>query len=272
MTRRLGSLPGSEPRTRMILAIYLVAILGVAALVIVHEAGHYLAARRFGMRVLCFSIGFGPTVWKHEATGGPTVYRIGLVPFLAYVQIAGMNPYEESDPKDAGSYANAGLWARIATVAAGPLANYVLASIPLFFGLLVSGRAEALGLGGAAKASLAAPATFVVESVRAIAGWVAGHHALAVAGPVGLVKAAALSAKAGPGVLLQFLGMLSAAMAAFNLLPLPFLDGGRLVFLGIEAVSRRKMPPKLEVWVHAAGHLALMTFMVVVTYADLVAK
>src|SRR5579864_8235887 len=124
----------------MTVALYLVAILGLAVLMIVHETGHFLAARKYGMRVVRFSIGFGPTIWKHKPKESPTVYQVALIPFLAYVQIAGMNPYEESEPKDPGSYANASLWARIVTIAAGPLSNYLFASILFFFGLLIGGR------------------------------------------------------------------------------------------------------------------------------------
>src|SRR5580700_5437653 len=124
----------------MTVAFTLVAILGLAVLMIVHEGGHYLAARRFGMRVVRFSIGFGPTLWKHKPKDSSTVYQVALIPFLAYVQIAGMNPYEESDPKDTGSYANASLWGRIVTIAAGPLTNYFFASVLIFFGLLIGGK------------------------------------------------------------------------------------------------------------------------------------
>src|SRR5271165_4492883 len=124
----------------MTIAFTLVAILGLAVLMIVHEGGHYVAARRYGMRVVRFSIGFGPTLWRHQPKGSPTVYQVALIPFLAYVQIAGMNPYEETDPKDTGSYANASLWARIVTIAAGPLTNYFFASVLIFFGLLIGGR------------------------------------------------------------------------------------------------------------------------------------
>src|SRR6266513_1726190 len=100
----------------MTVAIYLIAILGLAVLMVVHEGGHYFAARHFGMRVVKFSIGFGPTIWKHQPAGSPTVYQVAIIPFLAYVQIAGMNPYEEIDEKDTGSYANASLWGRIVTI------------------------------------------------------------------------------------------------------------------------------------------------------------
>src|SRR5476649_1592746 len=125
---------------RMSVASYFLAALGLAVLMVVHESGHYFAARKFGMRVIRFSIGFGPTVWRHKPPESDTVYQVALIPFLAYVQIAGMNPYEESDPKDPGSYANAGLWARIVTIAAGPLTNYFFASVLIFFGLLIGGH------------------------------------------------------------------------------------------------------------------------------------
>lgn len=118
----------------------LLAILGLAVLMIVHEGGHYLAARKFKMRVLRFSIGFGPTIYRHQPAGSPTVYQIGIIPFLAYVQIAGMNPWEENDPKDEGSYANASLLGRVVTIAAGPLANYLFASIFIFAAYMVAGK------------------------------------------------------------------------------------------------------------------------------------
>jgi regulator of sigma E protease len=345
----------------MTVALYLVAILGLAVLMVVHESGHYFAARKFGMRVVRFSIGFGPTVWKHKPPESDTVYQIALIPFLAYVQIAGMNPYEESDPKDSGSYANASLWARIVTIAAGPLTNYFFASILIFFGLLIGGKevadetsmkvvveagpaqiagvqtgdrvlsvngqalknweelrkavsahpgeavdlaverngetlheqvtpgprgdkdeglihvrmpthVESVSLREAATMSVVAPPAFVYENVRAIGRVITGKEKLQVNGPVGIVKETARQAHLGPGVYLQFLGMLSAYLGAFNLLPFPALDGGRLLFLGAEAVSRRKPDAKLEARVHAVGLLMLLMLIACVTWADFTSK
>jgi regulator of sigma E protease len=121
-------------------AVVLVAILGLAVLMIVHEAGHLLAARAFGMRVVRFSIGFGPALWRYQARGSETVYQVALIPFLAYVQIAGMNPFEEVDPDDKSSYANASLIGRISAIFAGPLANYLFASVLFFAALLIGGK------------------------------------------------------------------------------------------------------------------------------------
>src|SRR5688572_17655439 len=111
----------------------LIAILGLAVLMVVHELGHHLVARAFKLRVVRFSIGFGPPLWKYQPRDSETVYQVALIPFLAYVQVAGMNPFEESDPDDKGSYANASLTARILTIAGGPLANYGFAML-LFLG------------------------------------------------------------------------------------------------------------------------------------------
>lgn len=116
-----------------------IAVLGISLLVIVHEGGHYLAARAFGMRVLRFSIGLGPPLWKHKPKDSPTTFQICAIPLLAYVQIDGMNPTEAIDPKDAGLYPNKSVFARIVTIFAGPFANYLAASVMIFALGLVGG-------------------------------------------------------------------------------------------------------------------------------------
>ena len=73
-------------------------------------------------------------------------------------------------------------------------------------------------------------------------------------------------------VIAQFLNigiLLSANLGVMNLLPLPALDGGRLVFLLIEAIRRKRIPPEKEGYVHLAGMALLMILMVVVMYNDI---
>jgi regulator of sigma E protease len=123
-----------------------IAILGISALVVVHETGHYLAARAFGMRVLRYSIGLGPALWKYQPKGSPTIFQVCAIPLLAYVQIDGMNPTETIDPKDPGLYPNKSVFARAVTIFAGPFANYLCASL-LIFGLgLVGGYPKSVRL------------------------------------------------------------------------------------------------------------------------------
>src|SRR5262245_31767794 len=119
-------------------AFILLAILGLSILVIVHEGGHYLAARAFGMRVTRFSIGFGPALVTYRPRGSDTTFQICAIPFLAYVMIAGMNPAEEIDPNDPGLYPNKSILARTLTIFGGPFANYLAASL-MIFGLALSG-------------------------------------------------------------------------------------------------------------------------------------
>ncbi len=113
--------------------LIVLAILGISVLVIVHEAGHYFVARAYGMQVVRFSIGIGPVVFRYQAKDSPTVFQVCAIPFLAYVQIAGMNPHEEVDPGDPSLFPNKSLSARIATIFAGPFANYSLAAVMVFF-------------------------------------------------------------------------------------------------------------------------------------------
>lgn len=124
----------------MDLQVIVVGILGLALLMIAHEAGHLVAARAFGMHVIKFSIGFGPSIWRHQPKGSTTVYQVALIPFMAYVQIAGMNPFEENDPLDRSSFANASLIGRFTTIFAGPFANYLFASVLFFGGFVIDGQ------------------------------------------------------------------------------------------------------------------------------------
>jgi regulator of sigma E protease len=333
----------------------LVMILGLAVLMVVHELGHHLVARAFKLRVVRFSIGFGPPLWKYQPRDSETVYQLALIPFLAYVQVAGMNPFEESDPDDEGSYANASLTARILTIAGGPLANYGFAML-LFLGaflafgqpvlttqieimpgtpaeaaqlrdgdkvlaidgkpledfeqmrsiilenpakalafsvlregktieLTVTPEAKAEKGGGqigvrptrgyrdmtfndALRESVARPALVVRDLVVSLGQMITRQAEPEVAGPVKIVKYGAQMVEKGGFDVLYFLAQLSAYLGGFNLLPVPALDGGRLIFLAYEAVARRKPNAKMEAQIHAIGLLMFLALIAVVTVKD----
>jgi regulator of sigma E protease len=327
------------------------AILGLCLLMIVHEGGHYLAARAFNMRVTKFSIGFGPALYRRTPKGSPTTWQVALFPLLAYVQIAGMNPLEEIDPNDKGSYANASLVGRITTIFAGPLANYLFASVLIFASLLMRGQQVAttrvdvvpnspaavgqmvsgdkiveiagdkvkdwdhlrslvsahpnekidiiverdekivrlsvtpaatngearIGVSTrvqlvpiapkrAAILSIEKPAEIVVGTVVGIGRMISGKEKPELSGPVGIVRETARAMKDGFAIYLYFIGAISAYLGAFNLLPIPALDGGRLMFLGYEATTRKRPNPQIEAQVHAVGLVMLLALIVVVTF------
>ncbi|MDQ3724398.1 MAG: RIP metalloprotease [Actinomycetota bacterium] len=104
---------------------------GFCLLIILHEAGHYVAAKATGMRVERFFLFFGPTIWSFKR--GETEYGVKSIPLGGYVKITGMTPEEEIPPEVAHrSYYRQPVWKRIVVVAAGPAVNIVLAFAILF--------------------------------------------------------------------------------------------------------------------------------------------
>src|SRR5437764_8176267 len=105
---------------------YLRAFAGFAALISLHEAGHFVAAKAVGMRVERFSLFFGPMIWKFRR--GETEYGVAAIPLGGYVRITGMNPHEEIPPEVTHrAYYNQPVWKRIVVILAGPAVNLLLA-------------------------------------------------------------------------------------------------------------------------------------------------
>jgi regulator of sigma E protease len=340
----------------------LVAIFGLSLLVIVHETGHYLVARAFGIRVTRFSIGLGPVLAKYQPKGSPTVFQICAVPFLAYVMIAGMNPAEEIDPNDPGLYPNKSILARTLTIFGGPFANYFAASV-MIFALALTGwrddvptepmvveavepgspaahaglragdiileadghairnvrelievtspragletkyiikrdgqaqpalqitprkmegrgvigvspkfeaRYRQLPVGEAASLAIVRPWRMTVANVEGMADLIRRRSTDGITGPVGMGKLVAQQAEQGVYAFVAVLIAISVALGFFNLVPFPALDGGRLVFLGYEIITRRRPNERIEAAVHTVGLLFLLGVIALVTLRDMV--
>ena len=110
---------------------WLLAIGGFILLVVLHEAGHFTAAKMVGMRVERFFLFFPPKVFSIKR--GETEYGIGAIPLGGFVKITGMNP-EEEIPEEVRprAYYNQKVWKRIFVIAAGPAVNIVLALVIFF--------------------------------------------------------------------------------------------------------------------------------------------
>src|SRR6185312_6674460 len=89
-----------------------------------HEAGHFLLAKAFGVRVMEFSIGAGPKLWSMTRNG--TLYAIRALPILGYVRMGGM---EAGDFEDPNGFHRKPAWQRLVILAAGPAANFVVAML-----------------------------------------------------------------------------------------------------------------------------------------------
>jgi regulator of sigma E protease len=139
---------------------WVLTFVGFAALIILHEAGHFLAAKAVGMRVERFALFFPPLLFKVRR--GETEYGIGAIPLGGYVRITGMNPNEEIPPEvEHRAYYRQPVWKRIVVIAAGPTMN-VLVAFAILWGLfLVEG--QAVPTARVAADALVAPAKGVLE-------------------------------------------------------------------------------------------------------------
>ncbi len=342
--------------------VYLVVIAAISVMVVVHESGHYFVARAFGMRVLRFSIGIGPAIFKYQKKGSPTIFQVSAIPLLAYVQVDGMNPTEEIDKNDPALFANKSVFARIATIVAGSLANYLFASIVIFFLVALGGvqrevpgpmvvgvliepspaatagiqlgdeivEANGQAIHGidelieATRSRADQPTVYVIrrngellppmtitprlQDGRGVIGIqpqptfeydpaplsvalelaivLPMYQTLAqveglvdrfrrqttegISGPVGMARVMSASAHRGLYTFVGTLVSISVALGFFNLLPFPALDGGRLVFLLFELITRRRANEKVEAVIHMVGIVVLLCFAAYVTmYRDI---
>jgi regulator of sigma E protease len=332
-----------------------IAILSIAGLIVVHEAGHFFAARLFGMRVKRFSVGFFKPLVEWTPRGSETTYSLGLLPLGGYVQVDGISPVDEVEPGDRRSYANQPAYAKLAMIVAGPLANFLTAVLLLAILLRAGipapvqepvvgdvlegqpaseaglrpgdrvvtvqgqpvatwaemadairshpGEATTLGLVrdgatlevsvepdsvqgriGITQATEMQAGVGAVEAVgtafvmagqttagMAVGIWrmVTGQRTTAgVAGPVGIVQMSVNALETGWRAFFFLLAQLSLSLFLFNFLPIPALDGGRVVFLGVEAVMRRRVDRTIEGYVHAVGLLFVLGLVALVTFRD----
>ncbi len=133
--------------------IFVVAVL---VSVILHELGHFLTAKKFGMKVTQFFIGFGQTVWSTRR--GETEYGIKSLPFGAYVRITGMTTFDEVAPEDEPrAMRNKPRWQRAIVMVAGSFMHFALAFVLLIALALVIGQANATTPPRSARSAPACP-------------------------------------------------------------------------------------------------------------------
>lgn len=343
--------------------ILFILIFGVV--VISHEFGHFLIAKVNGIHVVEFSIGMGPTLWGFKK--GDTKYSVKLLPIGGACMFEGEDGLDakEGEPPSEGSFLNANVWSRIATVVAGPVFNFILGGIIALVmvnliviqdpvvGEIVEGSAameaglqsgdRILSIGGQKMGlyndvwlysmtnsgketgvryerdgeeyetkltprldeasgrymlGISSPTEYVelkgLDSLKY--AWYEMRYCFRstykslgmllqgrvgredVAGPVGIavnvVGKTYETAKefGGMNVLVNMLNitlLLSINLGFLNLLPIPALDGGRLVFLLVEVIRGKPVPPEKEGMVHFIGLMFFMGLMVLLLFNDL---
>ncbi|MEK7579554.1 MAG: RIP metalloprotease RseP [Patescibacteria group bacterium] len=356
-------------------------IIVLAVLILVHEVGHFLAARSVGARVDEFGIGFPPRLWSFKPKGSETTYSINAIPFGGYVKIFGEDAHDASlAPEDTSrSLAHKSKLKQIWVLAAGVVFNILFAWILLWVGFMTgvptSVTPETKGLTESAHVTLisvlrGAPAEeaglmsgdeiislatdegplpfTTVENVQEIIashegklltmtferegkaeiisitpkeGIVEGKGAIGVtldlvgvvrlspfaaliesarttvlflknitigignliggaftgsadikeiSGPVGIVGMVGDAAHRGLIALLTFTALISLNLAIINLVPFPALDGGRILFVIIEAIKRSPINQKVSGTLNLIGFGLLILLMVAITVNDVV--
>ncbi len=360
--------------------ILFLIIMGVV--VISHEFGHFIIARKNGIRVVEFAVGMGPTLFSFEKRG--TKYALKLLPIGGACMFDGEDgimEQRETDPDrilesgaageehfsgpEGVAFTEAGVWARIAAVFAGPFFNFILAfvvavilsafsgaDLPVVGSVTEGSAAQEAGLekgdvitkigrepihfyrevalissfnqgeemeiqyerNGVKHVATLLP-KYDEEDGRYYMGIVNGGEYLEcnalqvfqygfyeveywvkitykslrmlvqgqatkddVAGPVGIAQIVGDSytqAEENYGTpyailtMLEIVVLLSVNLGIMNLLPIPALDGGRLVFMLVEVVRGKPVPPEKEGMVHFAGLVVLMILMVFIMYNDI---
>ena len=331
---------------------YAVAIVLFLILIVIHEFGHFIAAKAMGVRVNEFAVGFGPKIIKWGK--GETQYSVNLVPLGGYCAMEG----EDEESGDARAFCNKKPWRRFIIVVMGALFNLILGLILVAITLapqtrfttttVASFRENAVssqhGLAkgdkiiavdgrkifttydlsyafsniddGAIDITVKRDGKKIdIESVkfeseeidginyltvdfyvegkdktftnfishtfdtavsycavvyRSLIDLLTGHYGIsAMSGPVGVTAAIGSVAKQNLFNVLPIMALITINLGLFNLLPLPALDGGRLVFILFEMIVRKPVPQKYEAIVHTVGMALLLLLMLILTAKDI---
>ena len=352
------------------------AILLLAILIVVHEFGHFTAARLMKIDVTEFSIGFGPKLLGRKSRKHETKFAVRAVPLGGYCAFYGEDDRKGITKDDPRAFANHNVWKRMFVILMGPAMNFVLAFLvalvyfwcagvnvpadefhPYVAEVIAGEPAEAGGMraediiaeiNGSSMEKTTAEGTLDALQ-QAVSAWNEGDEPLRIAvlrdeeklelditpewnneagrmmvgiqmyavqftthravgflegfrvswdtcveasgkilgalkdlittgkgldqttGPVGIVSIVSQQVKqAGIIAFTELLIIISINLGLMNLLPIPGLDGSRLVFGIIEVIRRKPVPPEKEAMVHLAGMVLLFGLLIFFTYKDIV--
>jgi len=192
----------------------IVAIVGLASInfvVLIHELGHFLICKLFGIATPVFSIGFGPQLVGIQI--GTTLFQLAALPIGGYVSI------------DPAALASKSYLVNMAILSAGVLCNFILAyAIIAYLTSCVNCTIEQREQARAGRYRMRERLMHFLES-EGYTGTV---------GPIGIIGMLGKSILVSPRIFLLVPAILSFNIGMFNLLPLPFLDGGQMVMLTFE--------------------------------------
>lgn len=236
-------------------------------LVLIHEGGHFLVAKLCKVKVNEFSIGFGKAIWKKQ--GNETLYSLRIIPLGGFVQMEG----ESETSEDNRAFTNVSISKRIAIVSAGAIVNILFGILAYF--LLVS--TVGIQFADPAKDTILNRIYYagintgefilsLLDSIKAL--FTRGITIEQMTGPVGISQIVVQAT--GFANYIYVLSVISVSLGVTNLLPIPALDGGKIVLLIVELVRRKKITVETEAKITLIGFSLLIALSLYVTYYDVI--
>ena len=245
-------------------AIKIIFLLGF--LILIHEGGHFTVAKLCKVRVNEFAIGFGKVIWQKQ--GKETKYSLRLIPLGGFCNMEGED--EESDAE--GSFSKSSVWRRMAIVVAGATVNILFGILVYFIlvstvGIQFLDPAKDTNLNRiyyGAKGTGEFIAT-IFDSMKML--FSGGLQTDQMVGIVGISEVVVQT----NGIInyLHLLAVISVSLGVTNLLPIPALDGGKILILLIEVIRRKPMKLETEAKIQLIGFSILMALTIFVTYNDI---
>ncbi|MDQ5883022.1 MAG: regulator of sigma protease [Patescibacteria group bacterium] len=255
----------------------IITLVALNILMVAHEFGHFLMAKLFKVKVEEFNVGFPPTIFSFMSGG--VKYALNAIPFGAYVKLS----EEEGKPE---SFLTKKNWQKAGIFIGGVALNALIAIVIMCF-LFNTGfpkvflpnisQAEAEGfvsypLGQALRETFNFLNYVLVQSLlgfkTAFIKIITKLDVNDLVGPVGLFALTSRGFELGWRYGLYLIALISYALAIFNLLPIPAVDGGQLFFLLIGVITRKPIPKKVEVVLDNLVLVALMFLAILVTIKD----
>ena len=224
-------------------------------LIFIHEGGHFLVAKLCKIKVNEFAIGFGPTILKKQ--GKETKYAIRLIPLGGFVSMEG----ENGDSEDEKAFSKASIPKRILIVVSGAMVNIIFGIIVYF--ILIAVIYQDIGTAFNAVGEFIAS---LFESIKMLFTGNVGIKDLT--GPVGISQM--VSKTVGLANYIYMFSVISVSLGVTNLLPIPALDGGKILFLIIEAIRKKPLKQETEIQLQLIGFSILIGLSLIVTYNDII--
>lgn len=236
----------------MITILKVIVLLGL--LVIIHEFAHLLVAKACKVKVTEFSIGFGPLLLSKERND--TTYSLRLIPLGGYVNMLGM---DQKNCELEGSYQKASSIKKILILLAGSIVNIIFGLI-IYFILVYQASNLMVALDATKNFTFS-----LFDSVKMLfTGAVTPDQLM---GPIGITELVNETTKFSEFIYLT--ALVSLSLGITNLIPIPPLDGSKILIVIFEAIRRKPIKEETELKIQFAGFIFIILLSLYVAYNDI---